>query len=39
MIYSISMDNRLDIDISEAIEDKIKKNAIKYPIINGQNNV
>lgn len=31
IIYCLSLANRLDIDISSAIEDKIKKNAIKYP--------
>ena len=31
IIYCLSMANRLDIDVTGAIEDKIKKNAIKYP--------
>ena len=32
MIYCLSLANQLDIDISTAIEGKIKKNSIKYPI-------
>ena len=32
MIYCLSLANQLDIDISTAIEDKIKKNSIKYTI-------
>lgn len=32
MIYCLSLANQLDIDISTAIENKIKKNSIKYPI-------
>ncbi|MCK9444294.1 MAG: nucleotide pyrophosphohydrolase [Tissierellaceae bacterium] len=32
MIYCISLANQLDIDISKAIEDKIRKNALKYPV-------
>ena len=32
MIYCLSLANQLDIDISTAIEDKTKKNSIKYPI-------
>ena len=31
IIYCLSLANRLDIDVSTAIEDKIKKNGIKYP--------
>ena len=31
MIYCLSLANQLDIDISNAIEEKIKKNSIKYP--------
>jgi len=31
MIYCISMSNQLGIDIATMIEDKVKKNAIKYP--------
>lgn len=31
LIYCLSMANRLDIDISAAIEDKLAKNARKYP--------
>ncbi|MFA5576603.1 MAG: nucleotide pyrophosphohydrolase [Tissierellaceae bacterium] len=31
IIYSISLANQLDIDISGAIEDKMEKNALKYP--------
>lgn len=31
IIYCLSMANRLDIDVSTAIEDKIKKNGLKYP--------
>ena len=31
IIYCLSLSNKLDIDISSAIEDKIKKNGIKYP--------
>lgn len=32
MIYCLSLANQLDIDVSTAIEDKIKKNGVKYPI-------
>lgn len=32
MIYCISLANQLNIDISTAIKDKIRKNSIKYPI-------
>jgi NTP pyrophosphatase (non-canonical NTP hydrolase) len=32
MIYCLSLANKLDIDVSAAIEEKIKKNGIKYPI-------
>lgn len=32
IIYCMSLANQLDIDLSIAIEDKIKKNSIKYPI-------
>ena len=32
MIYCLSMANQLDINISEIINDKIKKNALKYPV-------
>lgn len=32
IIYCISLANQLNIDISSSIEEKIKKNAIKYPI-------
>ena len=31
LIYCLSMANQLDIDISSAIEDKMAKNAKKYP--------
>lgn len=31
MIYCLSLANQLDIDVSTAIEDKIKKNSNKYP--------
>lgn len=31
LIYCLSMANRLDIDISSAIEEKLAKNAKKYP--------
>lgn len=31
IIYCLSLANRLDIDVSSAIEDKIIKNGIKYP--------
>ncbi len=31
MIYCISMSNQLGIDIATMIEDKVKKNGIKYP--------
>ncbi len=31
LIYSISLANQLGIDISEAIEDKMRKNAVRYP--------
>lgn len=34
IIYCFSLANQLGIDVSEAIEDKIKKNAIKYPTKN-----
>lgn len=32
MIYCISLANRVEIDITQAIIDKIKKNKVKYPI-------
>lgn len=32
IIYCISLANQLNIDISSSIEDKIKKNGIKYPL-------
>lgn len=32
LIYCISFANTMGIDISEAIKDKSKKNAIKYPV-------
>lgn len=32
LIYCLSMANQLDINISEIINDKIKKNALKYPV-------
>ncbi len=32
MVYCLSLANQLDIDISTAIEEKIKKNSIKYPV-------
>ncbi|NLY85803.1 MAG: nucleotide pyrophosphohydrolase [Tissierellia bacterium] len=32
IIYCMSLANQLDIDISSSIEDKIRKNAIKYPV-------
>lgn len=32
MIYCLSMANQLDIDIADIIEEKIEKNAKKYPI-------
>ena len=32
MIYCLSLANQLDIDVSAAIKEKIKKNGIKYPI-------
>ena len=32
IIYCMSLANQLDIDITVAIEDKLKKNAIKYPV-------
>ncbi|MDR7855643.1 nucleotide pyrophosphohydrolase [Tissierella sp.] len=34
IIYCLSLANQLDIDVSAAIEDKIGKNAIKYPVNN-----
>lgn len=32
IIYCLSLANQLDIDIAKAVEDKLGKNAIKYPI-------
>jgi NTP pyrophosphatase (non-canonical NTP hydrolase) len=32
MIYCLSLANQLGIDVSKAIDDKLEKNAIKYPI-------
>ena len=32
IIYCFSLANQLGIDVSAAIEDKIQKNAIKYPL-------
>ena len=32
IIYCLSLANQLDIDVATAIEDKIKKNGIKYPV-------
>lgn len=37
LIYCFSLANRLGIDISSAIDDKIVKNGIKYPIIGEDN--
>lgn len=34
IIYCLSLANQLDIDVATAIEDKIKKNGIKYPLTN-----
>lgn len=34
IIYCLSLANQLDIDVTTAIEDKIKKNGIKYPLTN-----
>lgn len=34
IIYCLSLANQLDIDVATAIEDKIKKNGIKYPVKN-----
>jgi len=31
MVYCLSLANQLNIDVSTAIEEKIKKNSIKYP--------
>ena len=31
LLYLLSMANALDIDISEAVVNKLKKNAVKYP--------
>lgn len=39
IIYSFSLANRLGIDISSAIDDKILKNGIKYPIIRPENSI
>ena len=33
MIYCFSLANRLGIDIASAIDDKIEKNGIKYPVV------
>ena len=33
MIYCLSLANQLNIDVSTAIEEKIKKNGVKYPIM------
>lgn len=32
IIYCVSLANQLNIDISSSIEDKIRKNAVKYPV-------
>lgn len=32
MIYCLSLCNHLNIDINEAIIEKLKKNAVKYPV-------
>lgn len=32
LIYLLSLSDVLDIDLSEAVEQKIKKNSLKYPI-------
>lgn len=32
MIYCIKLANRFDVDVAGAIEDKMKKNAEKYPV-------
>lgn len=34
IIYCLSLANQLDIDVTTAIEDKIRKNGIKYPLTN-----
>ena len=36
MIYCIELANVCDVDIAHAIEDKMRKNAVKYPISMGQ---
>lgn len=37
MIYCLSLANQLDIDVSGVIEEKIKKNEIKYPASKKEN--
>lgn len=32
IIYCMSLANQLDIDVTTAIEDKLKNNAVKYPV-------
>lgn len=32
IMYCMSLANTLDIDVSDALTDKIKKNALKYPV-------
>lgn len=32
LIYSLSMANRMDIDLSRAVEEKLEKNRKKYPV-------
>jgi dCTP diphosphatase len=38
LIYSISLANQLNIDISEAIEDKMNKNEKRFPAVKLENN-
>lgn len=37
LIYSITLANKLNLDIAKIIKDKMEKNAIKYPIEKSKN--
>ena len=32
MIYCVKLAHRFDVDIAAAIEEKMRKNAVKYPV-------
>ncbi len=36
LIYCMSLANQLDIDVAAAIEDKMHKNALRFPVVAGR---